>query len=133
MKNFQRLFLSGEIRNKGFSLIELVIIIGIIGIIAALSTPIYMSYRKKAIQVEAKTNLLNIHKYEIMYYSEYETFSADTNEIGFEAKSAPKYIYSITASENSFTAKARGNVDSDDVEDVWTINDKQIIVHETVD
>ena len=133
MKILQRFFLPGVSLNKGFSLIELVIIIGIIGIIAALSTPIYMSYRKKAIQVEAKTNLLNIHKYEIMYYSENETFSGDTDEIGFEAKSAPKYTYSITASENSFTAEARGNVDSDDVEDVWTINDKQIMVHVTVD
>ncbi|RMF97390.1 MAG: prepilin-type N-terminal cleavage/methylation domain-containing protein [Candidatus Schekmanbacteria bacterium] len=131
--NIFRKSLSLRKAKKGFSLIELVIIVGIIGIIAALATPLYLSYRKKAIQVEAKTNLLDIYKFEIMYFSENQEFTADKKKLGFDPKSNPRYEYEIVAIGNSFTAKAIGNIDNDDVQDVWTINDKQALVHLTVD
>lgn len=47
-------------KSKGFTLVELMIVVAIIGILAAITIPNFMSYRDKAKGAEAKSNLREI-------------------------------------------------------------------------
>ena len=119
--------------KKGFSLIELMIIVFIIGILGSIAIPLYSGYRKKAITVEAKTNLIALYKFEIHYFSDNDKFTSDLNALGFQTESNKYYNYSVVNDGKSFTATAAGNIDNDSSQDVWTIDDKQALVHQTED
>jgi len=58
--------------EKGFTLIELMIVVAIIGILAAIAIPNFLSYQKKAKTSEAKTNLGAIRTCEESYRAETE-------------------------------------------------------------
>lgn len=63
-------------KRKGFTLIELMIVVAIIGILAAVAIPGFMSYIKNSKTSEAKTNLDAIKKGALTYY-EAEHYSTD--------------------------------------------------------
>lgn len=94
-------------KQKGFTLIELMIVVAIIGILAAIAIPNFMNYQCKAKQSEAKSNLGNIRTAEEAYYAEYDTYSNNTGEIGFGLQGDERYAYSISANSTTFTAVAR--------------------------
>ena len=56
--------------QKGFTLIELMIVVAIIGILAAIAIPNFLTYQLKSRQSEAKTNLQAIKTSEVAFQSE---------------------------------------------------------------
>ena len=63
------------IRNKkGFTLIELMIVVAIIGILAAIAIPNFLKFQAKSKQSEAKTNLKGIYTAETGYFGEQNTY-----------------------------------------------------------
>src|SRR5689334_8990379 len=56
--------------QKGFTLIELMIVVAIIGILAAIAIPNFLQYQMKSRQSEAKTNLQAIRTSEIAFQAE---------------------------------------------------------------
>ncbi|PIT64153.1 hypothetical protein BHC47_09770 [Snodgrassella alvi] len=54
--------MSNKFLNKGFSLLEMMIVVSIIGILSAIAVPIYRNYVEKANVTDAKTTLLTINQ-----------------------------------------------------------------------
>lgn len=58
-------------KQEGFTLIELMIVVAIIGILAAIAIPNFLTYQMKSRQSEAKTNLQAIRTSELSFQGEH--------------------------------------------------------------
>jgi len=139
-------------QQKGFSLTELMIVVAIIGILATIAIPSFMSYQAKTKQVEAKNNLVAIHTGEVAYFAENNGYVDDFNAIGFGITGATRrYYYELgkatigtlppgctasaldKVSSSAFVAVAIGNIDGDSTCDVWTIDQDKVLKNVTND
>ena len=61
-------------RREGFTLIEIMIVVALIGILAAIAIPSYTTYQARSRRAEAFTNVFAIIQTSDAYYSEYQTY-----------------------------------------------------------
>ncbi len=64
-----------DVANQGFTLIELMIAVAIIGILAAVAIPVYRSYLKEAKASETATVLQGIREREEAYFAEFKFYT----------------------------------------------------------
>src|SRR5712692_2178277 len=69
--------------QQGFTLIELMIVVAIIGILAAIAIPNFLTYQAKAKQSEAKINLGGIFTTATSYFAENNTYTATPLQLGY--------------------------------------------------
>ncbi len=69
-------------RQQGFTLIELMIVVAVLSIVAALAIPNFLRYQAKSRQAEARTNLGGIFIAETSFYGE-QTRYGSFREVGF--------------------------------------------------
>ena len=111
-------------RCNGFSLIEVMIVVVIIGILAALAYPSLEGYLQRTRQTEARTNLSALYTAQKIYFATNRTYASsfDDLDVQFETGGDVVYSYTLTATATSFVATATGNLDDDAALDTWTID-----------
>ena len=134
-------------RRRGFTLIELMIVVAIIGILAAIAIPNFLRFQLKAKSSEAKTNLAAIRTAEESYFAEYGSFvsalpspaALDNNQktdfsnapngngkgfdrIGWSPEGQVYFNYSVNTNlgtDDEFTAAAHADIDNDTDPQYW--------------
>lgn len=139
--------------QRGFTLIELMIVVAVLGLVAAIAVPNYIRYMAKSRQGEARVNLSAIFVSEITYFGEFSRFGAFNQTGWILAASTNRYAYRVGAGTTvgtdlvppsvgadpgdntfvpadmsgapapGFTATATANLDRDVTIDMWHIND----------
>lgn len=87
------------VRNNqaGFSLVELMVVVAIIGILASLAIPSIGKYMAKARQSEAKTQLSSLYTAEKAFYAEYTAYHSMFGAVGYSPEGKLRYAVGFTA------------------------------------
>src|SRR3989337_2682194 len=80
-------------KEKGFTLIELMIVVAILGILAAIAIPNFMRFQAKSKQSEAKSNLGAIGTTAEAFRSENDTYVATWAQLGWAPQGTTRYAY----------------------------------------
>lgn len=81
--------------RRGFTLVELMLVVAIIGILAAIAIPNFVRFQARAKQSEAKTNLKAIFTGQKSYYAERDAYTVETGLIAFAPERGNRYRYDL--------------------------------------
>jgi len=100
--------------QRGFTLIELMIVVAIIGILAAIAIPNFSRFQSKAKQSEAKTNLKALYTAAKSRFAEKDDYgdastAAVFGAIGYQPEANNKYMYVYGTA--TWTQKATNTTD----------------------
>ncbi len=86
---------------RGFTLIEILVAVAIVGILGAIAYPNYVDYVRKAKRVDAKEALARGAALQERWYLQNNSYSADAADIGTGLSEEGHYEISITGTDCS--------------------------------
>ena len=93
--------------NKGFSLVELMIVLAIIGVLSAIAYPSYDSYMKKSRRSDAKIALQAMADKQERFYLQNNTYTTIAANVGGTGTEKNYYVLSIDSADvNAFALTA---------------------------
>ena len=126
--------------KKGFTLIELMIVVAIIGILAAIAIPNFLRFQLKSKSSEGKVNIAAIRTAEESYLAEFGNYVAaavnpaaavpgsnkdvfDTgggfDTLGWAPEGQVFFQYAVASSANAYTVSAAADIDADGTIQAW--------------
>lgn len=129
-------------RSRGFTLIEMMVVVAIIGVLATIAVPLLQRYQLRAKSAEVRTNLAAIRVVEESYFSEtgryvsaapeppmvpgaqrasFDALGSDFAELGWRPESDVYFSYGVAtnASLNGFTADGGADIDNNGIVQFW--------------
>jgi len=104
------------LKNKGgFTLIELMVVVIIVGILASVAVPLYTGHVKKAMASEGAALLGSVKTAELIYFAEKKAYTTDKDVLGIDAtnnKYFTDYTVECTDATLDFTATTTGTGDA---------------------
>ena len=92
-----------NINKKGFSLVELMIVVAIIGVLTAIAIPNFQAFQARSRQSEAKAGLSAIHTAEHAFHSEWEVYAGALEPIGWVPENKEfRYAIGFAAAQAPF-------------------------------
>ncbi|MFZ5478635.1 MAG: type IV pilin protein [Myxococcota bacterium] len=129
-------------RRRGFTLLEVMIVVAIIGILASMAIPTYTEMQLRAKRSEIPANLSGIRTAEFAYFATYDTYlttnpnpsgaldrtprdwdtsDATWNTLGWRPDAPVRATYEVDAAAGTdFTATGTADMDLDGTEIVYT-------------
>ena len=110
--------------KPGFSLIELLIVLAIVGILAAICYPSYQQYVLRSYRAEAISQLLQLANAQEQHLADYGAYSADLAVLGVKASERYTFNINLFAAQQEFelTAQAQGQQQADSECQLFTLN-----------
>jgi type IV pilus assembly protein PilA len=92
--------------QRGFTLVELMIVVAIIGILAAIAIPNFIKYQGRSKQAEAKQALRAYFMAERHYFSEADAYTGDFGAVGFAPERGNRYAYRSMVAPTTYQSRA---------------------------
>ena len=86
---------------SGFTLVELMVVVAIIGILSAIAVPNFKKYQAKSKQAEAKIQLAAIYNSQVGTQSDYDTYATCLPRMGYEQSPRGYYIVGFLTGANA--------------------------------
>jgi type IV pilus assembly protein PilE len=83
-------------KHSGFTLIELMVAVAIIGILASIALPNYLEYTKKGRRAAAQSHLMDVAQRQQQYLLDARSYAADLSTLSITTPSDVSSYYTIT-------------------------------------